>query len=215
MNFDDARRRLTGCAQRIRQANIPNNGNLVNWEYLVNENHAINNGKVLTRYKKVGYYHENDSKIARGVLYDSGPGYDEAVLIGGSTLRDKLLRNISIDICLDLHLGIRSNGANHWTNPGGVPLGDSRLHLIQSNSIDPFYNQTNIGNLPWDRGILHADEYPHPSWNTPTMVSRFQDIYLPYIDSRTGALKDDFSYYKSEFHLRIVESDYKFSFLKI
>lgn len=214
MFFNDAGRTLTQCA-RLVQRNVPNNNNLVAWKYLINETHTINGGSVLARYKKVGYFRENDNSIKNGALYDSGPGYDEAVLIGTNSLRDRLLRNISIDICLDLNIGIRSRGVNHWMNPSGTPLGDSRLHIIQSNSIDPFYNPVNRMNLPVNRGIIHVDKYPHPSWNVPGMVNRPQDIYFPYIDARTGDLKDDFLHYKSEFHLRIAESDYRFSFLKI
>ena len=225
MIFNQAARSLNGCAREIRRNNVPNDGNLVNWEYLANETYAINNGSVLTKYKKVGYFKESDIAIEGGALYDSGPGYDEAVLGGSSTLRDRLLRNVSIDVCLDLNLGIRTNRMHHWSNPGGVPLGDSRLHLVQSNSIDPFCNSTNMRNLPLDRGILHVDAYPYPSWDMPA-VSRPQDIYLPYVTvsgSITGSgssterriIQDDFLNYKEEFHLRIVESDYRFSFLII
>jgi hypothetical protein len=223
MVFNDERRSLRACALEVNRRGVPNDGTLIDWEYLVNETHAINNGNVLTKYRKVGYFGESDSAIERGVLYDSGPGYDEAVLTGPHTLRDRLLRNISIDICLDLNLGIRRGGVNHWINPGVMAARDSSLHLIQSNSINPFYdcdlnprlNLVNRRNLPHNRGILHVDKYPHPSWNIPGAVNRPQDVYLPYFDTAAGDIKDDFLCCKDEFHLRIVESDYRFSFLRI
>jgi hypothetical protein len=215
MVFNSERRSLRGCATKVYSAGVHNDGTTYGWEYLVNETHAINNGNVLTKCKKVGYFMESDTAIERGVLYDSGPGYDEAVLAGMHSLRDKLLRNISIDICLDLNLGIRRRGVNRWTNPGVASARDSNLHLIQSNSINPFYDLTNRENLPLGKGILHADKYPYPSWDIPDVVDRPQDVYLPYFDTVSEDIKDDFLSYKDEFHLRIVESDYRFSFLKI
>lgn len=53
MIFNQAARSLNGCAREIRRRNVPNNGSPVDWEYLVNETYAINNGSVLTKYKKV------------------------------------------------------------------------------------------------------------------------------------------------------------------
>lgn len=173
MFFHNAKRSLKGCALEVSRNRIPDDGSIVKWKYLVNETHAISGGSVLTRYKKVGYFKESDGTIEKGALYDSGSGHDEAVLVGAHALRDKLLRNISVDICLDLPIGVRKAKANHWANPGDVPLGDSRLHLVQSNSVDPFYRPANRRNLPTtDRGILHVDAYPHPSWDAPDAVER-------------------------------------------
>jgi hypothetical protein len=218
MIFSNTRRALRGCATVI-QAAVPNNATHIDWEYLTNETYAIHDGVILTKNRKVGYFVESDAAVQRGVLYSSGSGHDESVVLGVHPLRDKLLRNVTIDLCLDLNLGIRRNSANHWTNP--VPVGvrvgarDSSLHFVQSNSINPFYDVTNRENLPKETGVVHADKYPHPSWNVPSSTSRPQNIYLPYIDTVTGNVKDDFLGYKSVFSTRIVDSDYAFSFLKL
>ena len=221
MNFHNAESTLRRCAQVIQNRHVPNDETNVDWEYLINETYSINNGRILTKYKKAGYFRESDIKISNGCIYDSGSGHDESVVRGTNTLRNTLLRCISTDICLDLNLGVRRNGVNRWSNPieGGITH-SSYLHIIQSNSINPFYDYeqglTNRRNLPQNVGVLHVDKYPHPSWNIPgmAMFPRPQDIYLPYIGT-DGYVKDDFLYNKTEFHLRICESDYRFCFLKI
>ncbi len=191
---------------------IPNNGIIHNKNFLINETYSINGGRVLTRYKKVGYFHENDQCISSGMLYDSGPGYDEAFGTF-SQLQQILLRNISTDICLDLNIGIRRNNPLLWRNPivGALPQ-DSNLHIVQSNSIDPFYTPQNVMNLPRMRGIIHADKFPYPSWNSPS-TNRPQDIFLPYYNGTV--ILDDIIGCKEEFHLRFVGNDYRFTFIKI
>lgn len=197
---------INSCERHVNA--IANDGQLHDWNFLVNETCSINSGRVLTKCKKHGYYEEADQSIANGTLYDSGVGHDEA--FGGvSPLQTALLHNITIDICLDLNLAIRRNGVQ-WTNPVIMPQ-DSNVHIVQSNSIDPFYSQ-NAQNLPTMRGVIHADKYPHPSWNSPG-VNRPQDIFFPYYDG-VGII-DDIIGFKSEFHLRFVDNDYRFTFLKI
>lgn len=67
------------------------------------------------------------------------------------TVRTALLANISSEICFDLAHGVRAR--NHWNNG----LGQSTLHILQSNCIDPFDN--NIVRLPFDVPIIYADSY--------------------------------------------------------
>ena len=179
---------------------------------LLNETSSLGRGKVLTRYKKVGYYSESDRDISSGALYDSGPGYDEAVG-ESSSLQRVLLRNFTTDICLDLNIGVRQRSANHWINPLERQPRDSCLHIVQANSIDPFLNSINRSNLPLNRGIIHADKYPHPSWISP-QSRRPQNIFLPY-RSVNDKIVDDLVRHKEEFCVRFENNDYKFSFLHV
>lgn len=189
---------------------IPNNSSPCDWRFLINESFSIYNGEILTKYRKVGYFHESDTSIRSGQLYDYGPGYDEAVS-APSSLQSILLRDFTTDVCLDLNIGIRRRNPNHWTNPCVRQQSDSCLHIIQASSIDPFCDTYNVGNLPVNRGIIHADKYPHPSWVDPSK-NRPQDIYLPYRDG--NAVIDNIVGDKEEFHVRFAENDYRFSFCK-
>lgn len=85
-------------------------------------------------------------------------------------------------------------------------------YIVQSNSIDPFYNATNVSNLPRMRGVIHADKFPHPSWNAPNII-RPQDVFLPYHNDEN--VVDDIVGFKSEFHLRFIDNDYRFTFLQM
>ncbi len=200
---------LKRCATMA--GSVPNNESIFKHMFLINETHSINRGRILTRCKKHGYFHESDLSVSMGVLYDSGIGCDEPQG-EHSSLQDILLRNITTDIYLDLNLGTRIRNKMFWCNTGVTYPCDSRLHIVQSNSIDPFYNPRNAANLPKQRGILHADKFPHPSWNSPS-VNRPQDVFLPYYDGKQ--IVDDIIGIKNEIHLRFVGNDYRFTFMQI
>lgn len=123
-----------------------------NQQFLVNETYGINAGSIVTTYRKATYWNESNDTIATGALYDFGTGLDQTVGVN-DTLSKAMRTNISTEICFDLANGIRSK--NHWDNG----LGQSRLHLLQSNCIDPFDTSGNINNLPIDVPIIYSDSY--------------------------------------------------------
>ncbi len=108
-------------------------------------------------------------------------------------------------------MGIRK--CNKWSNLGENQT--SVLHLIQSNSIDPFFR--NRKNLPINKGIVHADSFPYPSWVTPDLF-RPQTMYFPYIIiDKNGVLemRDDIVRNKLESLLRMKTGDCCLSFFQI
>ncbi len=142
---------LQDCKNELlSHRNIQANANIYNQEFLINETYGINRGEVITKYKKATYWNESNNNIANGVLYDFGIGMDQTVI--DTPISKALMSNISVEICFDLANAKRKN--NNWNNG----FGQSKLHIIQSNCIDPF-NQTNINNLPIDVPIIYADSY--------------------------------------------------------
>ncbi len=123
--------------------------------FLVNETYAINRGKIITKYKKATYWNESNSSVDAGVLYDFGSGFDTQLTNGVDPIGRALLDNISTEICYDLPNGIRQS--NGWNNGRR----SSRLHILQSNSVDPFslWPDDNINKLPLDVPIIYADSY--------------------------------------------------------
>jgi hypothetical protein len=140
---------ITDCGDILR-GNVNNDNNFYNQEFLVNETYGVHNGRIVTKYKKKSYFNESNDTIRAGAIYDYGAGRDIALRGSSLAVRTALLSNISTEICFDLAHGIRSR--NNWDNGAG----QSALHILQSNCIDPFYTD-NIGNLPADVPIIYAD----------------------------------------------------------
>ena len=148
------------CIDSCEQKTIINRGIIdtttYNQDFLINETLGINDSTIVTKYKKSSYWNESNDSIRNGCLYEFGTGLDVGV-DGYTDLCNAMLNNISIDICFDLACGIRAN-SNHWTNLGHP----SRLHIVQSNSVDPFCDippNDNINRLPVDVPILYCDSY--------------------------------------------------------
>jgi hypothetical protein len=134
-----------------------------NCYHLINRSYYLNNDKILTQYQKATYFKEADPLIiGKSVLYDFGSGLDMKVSDGNLT--NALLKNISTEICFDLDCKIRET--NGWKNTGS---GQSNLHIIQSNTIDPQMNE-----VPTDRYIAHSD---------PKLNSNLNDAVVFYVAS--------------------------------
>lgn len=161
---------------------IPNTVDAVNHSYLINETYSINNGVLLTKYKKASYFHEADTQLSNGALYEFGNGRDEKISGVAGHLYAAILDNITTEICFDLCRGIRKE--NGWRN---YKLGgqDSLLHIVQSNTIDPFdddVSNNNINMLPLNKCVIHADPYVNPY----TKLSFVQDIAGRVVDHSNG-----------------------------
>jgi hypothetical protein len=182
---------------------------------LANTTYSINDGRTLAYYDKGTYFKESDDTVRSGALYDFGDG--DWMLPRADTLlvmekQRVLLYNISMQICFDVARGIGVTGRRGRTGA----VFNSKLHLIQSNSIDPFCK--NLDRLPLRRGILHVDSCPHPYWiDRGHRHSIPQSLYLPYVSMRRGVrmIKDDHIGRKSSFTVRIGDSDYAISFLDL
>lgn len=122
--------------------------------YLINETYCINNGNILTKYKKSSYFHESDDDVSEGAIYDFGNGQDEMMF--PSQLGNILINRVSTEICLDLNCAIRF--ANQWCNYRAGGNQSSDVHIIQSNIIDPFDND-NMSHLPQRKTIIHSDAH--------------------------------------------------------
>jgi hypothetical protein len=125
-------------------------------EFLINETYGINNGNIITTYKKASYFNEANDSVLGGTLYDFGTGRDIANMAVPLQLRTAVLNNISTEICFDLAQSVRMN--NNWNNGAQSSL----LHVLQSNSVDPFFAMApndNINRLPLNVPIAYADSY--------------------------------------------------------
>lgn len=150
----------TWCVQDCRneivnRRQVAANGVMHKQKFLVNETYGINRGEIVTKYKKATYWNESNDTVSQGVLYDFGVGTDTRT-VDQSTISDALTDNISTEICYDLAQGVRQN--NNWSN--GVQ--SSKMHILQSNSVDPFcgtWPNDNINRLPLDVPIIYADSY--------------------------------------------------------
>jgi hypothetical protein len=144
--FDD-------CQYEIEYRGIADNDVEHEQVFLINETYGISNGSIVTKYRKTTYWNESNETIEAGGLYDFGTGIDE--VYGTPTqLSDALLKNISTEICFDLAKGIRRS--NVWNNGRG----SSKLHILQSNCIDPFNASgidDNINRLPLEVPIIYSD----------------------------------------------------------
>jgi hypothetical protein len=128
-------------------------------EVIYNVTYSINNGHILTEYKKRAYFQEDDDNIGltkaadfKKSIYCFGTGSDHGVTLVSATsshtdVQNALLKNVSLEICFDLANGVRHT--NGWNN--AEQNKQSSLLILQSNSIDPVgrtYNSSNINNLP-------------------------------------------------------------------
>lgn len=146
---------VRNCRTAISNNGILANGIMHNQEFLVNETYGINRGAIVTKYKKATYWNESNNSIDVGVLYDFGTGIDTQPAESTPVCR-VLLDNVSTEICYDLANGVRQ--ANNWNNGAQ----SSRIHILQSNSIDPFSeipSNNNIDKLPLDVPLIYADSY--------------------------------------------------------
>lgn len=140
---------------------LPKEDTAIQHEYLVNQTYCINSGSPIAEYKKATYCSEYDSDIAKGVLYEFGDGITHK--LQDTPVSDSVLKNTTIEICYDLFCGIRRSDDwkfdKHTYNPNNI-------HIIQSNTINPYDDGTltpnrpfdqNRQNLPLDTAIVHAD----------------------------------------------------------
>jgi len=119
-----------------------------------NITYGIYNGEITTSYQKRSYFAEWDAGIMQKFIYAFGSGKD----VSHNKIGNKLIQNISTEICFDLCKGVRRS--NNWKNNNGIFAKQSILHLLQSNSINPFCEtppNDNKNRLPKDTIIVHAD----------------------------------------------------------
>jgi hypothetical protein len=139
---------------------------------------AINNGMILTRYRKATYFQESDEFLAADPnnWYVFGSGRDIKEHAGAATSLEKFLwNNISSEICFDLANRIRMRN----------PSVTSKMHIIQSNCIDATMFG-NWENLQDSKLIVHVDPTTIPDNQTihkyNNTLSKFTGINVDNIN---------------------------------
>jgi hypothetical protein len=193
---------LIDCKSNL---NVPKNNTKNDVLYLKNETFGINNGHILTGYKKATYFKESDDTIRSGdagtykyAIYDFGTGQDK--IITNSQLSEALVRNVTTEICFDLANGIRCTSSTPWKNKSTWP--QSNIHIIQSNCIDPT-EYDNCSFLPQNELIIYVDR----------LMS--QNCTLAMHDSIVLKENNADLFQQRLFEVRIGKSNYKIRIFKI